>query len=640
MPRRPRYAEPETIAPNGLIASAARLDLTKKPTGVIQQKWQQEAWQFYDECGELRYGANWFGNSLSRASIYAADVGEDGKPSGQPTENPTALAAAYDLLGGPTTQAQILQQVGIHLTIAGDCYVIGETPVDAEGNELPDDDWYVASTDELSWAQGTGWTIDRGNGKRPLDPDRTIIIRVWQSHPRKRWQADSPTRAVLPVLRELAALVRVAGQQMDSRLAGAGLLILPQGVTFPPPSQEALDANPDADPLMLSLAESILVPLDNPDDSARLVPPVLRMPAEAVDKVRHISFASQLQAENAAMREACIKRLALGLDMPPEVLLGMAGTNHWSAWAIEEQAVKLHLAPKLTTIVEAINEGYYVPALERLSLDPWRFTLWFDVSELTQRPNRGEAAQSLFDKGELSGDSMRRENGYGDSDAPTVEERAVRLLEAAANADPAAAKDYLRALVHLWGGGLVTALPDLPAITVPSERVDGGPPPADSTPPPAVEDNPGTPATDPTAALAPPRPPLSPAQEAIVQAANDVRAAAPELASTEIITAHLLTQRALELAGKRMLTRERRGQYGDTDVKTLHQHLPVASADLPRLLAGAFDWVDDLAGMVHLDAARFRAELTEYVGGLLTTGTGHDVRYLAAVVRKARRGAA
>jgi hypothetical protein len=94
----------------------------------VQADWQAEAWDFYDTCGELRYAANWMGNSLSRASIYPADIGEDGQPTAKPTTDPAALAAAHDLLGGPSNAAQILAQVGVHLMIAGDCYVIPAGP--------------------------------------------------------------------------------------------------------------------------------------------------------------------------------------------------------------------------------------------------------------------------------------------------------------------------------------------------------------------------------------------------------------------------------------------------------------------------------------------------------------------------------
>lgn len=106
---------------------------------------------------------------------------------------------------------------------------------------------------------------------------------------------------------------------------------------------------------------------------------------------------------------------------------------------------------------------------------------------------------------------------------------------------------------------------------------------------------------------------------------------------SETLAAHLLTQRALELAGKRLLTRERRGQYAAVDVRSLHERVRVNASDLPRLLVGAFDWCEELAGLIAVDPAAFRAELTDYVGGLLTTGTRHEITYLTTVVAKVRR---
>jgi hypothetical protein len=313
-----------------------------------------------------------------------------------------------------------------------------------------------------------------------------VIIRVWTSHPRKKWQADSPVRACLPVLRELMQLVRVSGQQMDSRLAGAGILILPIGVQFPDPSPEVLQRNPGADPLMLTLAENIMVPLEDPEDSSRLVPMVLRVPPDTVDKVKVVSFASTLQAENMAGREGCIKRLALGLDMPPEQLLGMGDANHWGAWAIEESGVKLHVSPKLTTIVNAINEGYYEPALERQGLAPWAYSLWFDVSALVQRPNRSSDARDLHTRGELSGESLRTAAGFEESDAPSLEERVANLLVQASERNPLMAPLMLPALTHLWGGGKIT---DMPPVPVPAQDTGGtgAAPPADSPPEPVDE---------------------------------------------------------------------------------------------------------------------------------------------------------
>jgi hypothetical protein len=604
-----RQGDPASLAPTALIASAARLDLTKRPKNAIQQEWQKEAWDFYDSVGEVRYAAQWMGNSLSRATIYAADIDANGKPSGTPTSDPIASSVAYDLLGGPTNMSQILQQVGIHLMVAGDVYIVGETPVDEGGNPLPDDDWYVASTDELSYRAGK-WHIDRGNGSRPLVTDKTVIIRVWLSHPRKKWQADSPLRAVLPVLRELASLVRVSGQQMDSRLAGAGLLILPTGVVFPPPSAEAIAANPDADPLMLSLAENILVPLEDPDDSSRLVPMALRVPPEAVDKVRHLTFASAIYAENADMREACIRRLALGLDMPPEQLLGKGNINHWGAWQIAEEGVKLHVSPRLVTIVNALHEGYYAPALRKLGIDPSRFTLWFDVTNLISRPNRGSDAQSLWDRDALSDAALRRENNFDESDAPTREEIVARTLIKVVKAQPAL---------------LETLFPEL---DVDWDAVRGtvGTEPAQPQDTPTGTELPGLPGAA-----------MTPRQEAVLVAANEIREIAPQLASREIVCAHLLTQRALDIAGKRMMTRGMKAELKDIDPRRRHEHVEIRVDQLPYLLQNAFDWVEELALMVRLDPVRLRRELVEYVGSLIIHGQPHDVSYLTAVVKRAKQ---
>jgi hypothetical protein len=295
--------------------------------------------------------------------------------------------------------------------------------------------------------------------------------------------ADSPTRAVLPILRDLEQLIKTAGQQMDSRLAGAGILIAPQEVSFPMPSQEALEANPDADPLTLALAENIYTPLEDPTDPTRLTPLVLRVPGDYVDKVKHLTFADKLQKENLQGREACIRRLALGLDMPPEELLGLGDINHWGQWAIEEQAIKLHIAPKLTTIVNAISEGYYTPALKVLGVDPYRFTLWFDVSELTQRPDMAEDAKAAYDKGELSGKALRRHLGFSEDDAPTREERIGRLLLRVAEAHPELLAQILPELGIELPAAAAAALP-AGAPADPAPAADGPPAlPATTTPP-------------------------------------------------------------------------------------------------------------------------------------------------------------
>lgn len=104
----------------------------------------------------------------------------------------------------------------------------------------------------------------------------------------------------------------------------------------------------------------------------------------------------------------------------------------------------------------------------------------------------------------------------------------------------------------------------------------------------------------------------------------------------DVLAAHLLVQRALELAGKRLLNRSLRGTYRG-DLRRLHEHVRVAEEQLPRLLAGALDWADEAAEWVGVDPASFRDELTGYVGGLLTGGRPHTAGALPGVLARVVR---
>lgn len=595
---RPARTEDAPPRITGLISSAVRIDMKRKPSAAIQQDWQEEAWRHFDLCGELAYSANWMGNSLSRATIYVADVDEKGQPAG-PTEDARAVAAADGLLGGPAHAAQVLASLGVHLTIPGDVYVVGETP--ATGGP---DQWFTASTTELKYANKR-WTLDQGEGKRSLDLERTVLIRVWQSHPRKRWEAYSPTRSVLPVLAELEQLSQRVAADLDSRLAGAGILAIASGISLPPLSDEVKARYPGLSPLAAMLTDAMITPLGDRSDASAIVPIVLEIPGDKIDdKIKWINFFTELKAEVQEAREKAIRRMALGMDMEPEALLGLGGINHWGAWQIDESGVKLHIEPKLLTIVAALNDSFYRPNLEADGLDPSKYCLWFDTSELTTRPDQSTNAKAAHDAGELKGDAFLRYLGLDAGDRATPDDKAARLLAKIAEANPAAAPALLEPLMRLWRG---ESLRDLPVVVV-SEQLPAG-----------DQETPATPDTEETG------PPALPA-------GSD--AAAIDAAT---MTAHLVVRRALELAGNRMMVnRAIRASLDTVAPADRYLRQPAAEEHLDRLLAGAWDSVDEYAAMAGLDGVILRAELDAYTRGLLRAGEPHQPIYLAAIVKRAR----
>lgn len=591
----------------GLVSSAVRIDLNRKPSAAIQQDWQEEAWRHFDLCGELSYSANWMGNSLSRATIGVFDV-VNGQPAG-PTEDQRAIAAADGLLGGPAHAAQVLGSLGVHLTVPGDVYVVGETPV----NGGPDQ-WFTASTTELRYSQKK-WTLDQGEGKRNLDLERTVLIRVWQSHPRKRWEAYSPTRSVLPVLAELEQLSQRVAADLDSRLAGAGILAIAKGVQIPNVPEDVLKRYPGLSPLAAMLTDAMITPLGDRSDASAIVPIILELPGDNVAQaIQWINFYTELKTEVQEAREKAIRRMALGMDMEPEALLGLGGINHWGAWQIDESGVKLHIEPKLTTIVSALNDSFYRPNLVADGIDPDRYCLWFDTSELTTRPDQSGNATKAFEAGELKGEALLRYLGLDSGDRATPEERTARLLQKIIETNPATAAQLIDPLVRLWKGESVPSS-SLPVLVVPSEPAGTVEEPAGGT-----EEN------------GPPELPAG-ADEAAVEPVPSLDAAT--------VTAHLAVRRALELAGNRMLvSREIREELGAVPSRERYLRRPTLEAHLDRQLAGAWESLEEDALLVGLDPEKIRAELDVYTRGLLLASEPHDPRYLVRVVARCRTSVA
>ena len=415
------------IPTTSLVASAVRYPGAPARIYRPRQDWQQECYRHYGICGEARFAARFFGNSVSRAVLSTATVvGGETVPEHGPAE-----AALNALFNGKAGQTEMLEEVGLHLTIAGECFLVGRTVEDA-------DLWEIVAVTEMK-VTGQNWVIhyDDGSPDVPLTAD-DVVIRIWMPRPDKRIEADSPFRSLLPILTEIEWLTRHIFAQVSSRLAGAGVLFLPQGMSFPaPPSQDGAEVatTNDADAFMATLADAMMTPLSDPGDASAMVPVVVTAPGEEIDKAKLLHFWSNLDEAAVGLRNEALRRFALGMDLPPEQILGMSsskgtgggsstGVSHWGAWQIEEATVKLHIEPMLDTIVSALTLGYLRPALGGND----DAVIIYDTSALRLRPDRSKEAFELYDRGLLSVEALLRENGFDISDLPAPEEFKVWLL--------------------------------------------------------------------------------------------------------------------------------------------------------------------------------------------------------------------
>ncbi|MFN2345169.1 MAG: hypothetical protein ABR616_05600 [Dermatophilaceae bacterium] len=494
--RAPQPAPPaRAAAPLNSIVAAARKISGARMKRAAAEGWQDEAWDLYDEVGELRFVANQHANAVSRAKLFAAHV-PFGDEEPVPIERDhdetsadaeTVAAVVGSMAGGMVGRSELLRRLALQMFVPGDGYLVGlpdgvldvaaptddDRPADTLGPEgAPTVDslvWHALSVSEVS-SRGSTIVLSIGDARREIDADNVVLIRVWRPHPRRWWAADSPVRANLPVLRELVGLTKHVGASIDSRLAGAGLLVLGQSVSVVTPAAEDDPDGTDEEPpsFVDALIETMTIPIKDRDSAAAVVPLTIQVPDDVVDKIQHITFETPFDKEAKELRDEAIRRLALGLDAPPEALLGMGGTNHWSAWQIEESSVKIHIEPVLALICDALTTQYLWPVLEEANVaDARSYVVWFDTADLTLRPNRSAEAAAAFDRGQLSGEALRRHSGFDDADAPEqddVDPIVARALDLVAQAPSLISNPGLPAIVAairevMSGDG--TATPDV-----------------------------------------------------------------------------------------------------------------------------------------------------------------------------------
>lgn len=458
----------------GGASSASPHQPAQRPPSA--RSWQAEAWAAYDEVGEERFLASTLSGRLSQARLYVQHKPADGPHSSlrddetDVTDTATAavasLAEAVLAALGASQQdlGQMLQRLATNLFVAGEGWLVGvpahlvpgidstdpTATAPSPDPSLSDLVWRVLAVTEVTTvAAPTPTAAGRvrlnlgSDASAPVEvsTDEIYLIRIWRPHPARYWEADSPTRACLPILRELIGLTRHISAQIDSRLAGAGLLVVPSSASAALAS-DAADAygTGQPDPFVSALMESMLRPIENRDDASAVVPLVVTVPDEAADKVSHLTFSSALDSGARDLRDEAIRRLALAQDAPPELLLGSGAMNHWGAWLTREDTVTTHIEPVLALICEALTSQYLRPVLlsAGLSEDVVRtLTVGYDVSALVARPNRSEEALNLHKSGAISDEALREASGFDDSDEKPLEERALMNAIALATKQPA-----------------------------------------------------------------------------------------------------------------------------------------------------------------------------------------------------------
>ncbi len=438
-----------------------RSQVTKPRTGL---PWQERALAYYDMIGELHFAAQFYARPLSRLKLGVAYRSpEDG------ALEPILNGPAVDLLervqdpGGG--RSVMLSTYGQLMFIVGECLMLNTVSENGEK-------WEIVSTDELK-TEGDGYlrkSLPGGIGEKlkaasedefePVD-DAAIVYRLWRRHPRYSMWPDSPMRAILDVAEELVMLTLAVRARARSRLAQSGILYVPNELSSQPLTVVG-DEDPETDPFLDDLTTHFITPIEDEGTAAAVVPFVVRGPAliggvPAKEAFFHLSTHELEETyPEAALRKEAIERIALGLDMPPEALLGLSDANHWTAWQVEDSIWQTHLAPIAQQFCDDLTSTYLRPACEEEGVERFgEVVVTYDAAEILANPDRGKDADSLYDRRAIGKRALRDAKGFEDEDAPDEEELEEMLA------------------VALRDASLISGLPSEGAVPV---ELDPGPP--------------------------------------------------------------------------------------------------------------------------------------------------------------------
>lgn len=528
----------------GVVAAVRRFDLTKQADVAAmlakQRDWQQSAWYYLDEVGELKDCARFVENSFRRVRLYAAFQRDpDAEPiavadavrqpdeeaeddagqvrdandylSQEQADQADAIITSFAARDGG--QPILMGKMGQNLFMVGELYIINrDTPTrrPAPGENAADVekglDWEVRSRDELRQAQGSkraGMSdveiIDSPDQRDGVPiPEEAYVERIWRKHARYSGWADSNVRAAIGTLEEIDLLNRLARSSTRSRIL-AGLVTMPDELDFGDADQP-MSGDPAHRRVGFDreIEEAMAAVISNEADANSVAPLALRGPAEMLKEVRVIEMPRRYGEDERAQHDQAIVKLARTIELPVDRMTGVADVNHWGAWQISEATYEEYIQPLVGIITEALSYGLLRPMLADAGWKPElldRMIVVADASLLIARPDHGKVATEGYNLSvpAVSGEAWRKANAFGEDDAPSDDELAMRAAFTTGLDQPTSAK--VLAELGILPDTIVQAMEEAAASapTPPGQDeaqppADGGAPGTEPGPPPVAAD--------------------------------------------------------------------------------------------------------------------------------------------------------
>ena len=400
---------------------------------------------FYSTEGACWYPAQFYSRAMKRIRYFPALMNDEGEP--EEVEN-GSLRDLFDEIHDPggTSMAQLASNYGRLSFLIGD----GRLMMSEQEGEIVSE--YLSplelkplrATDPQEYERNNGIEkiklVEAGENEE-IRGDRVRVWRLYRRHPQYSGWSDAPVLSQLENYALLQRLTLAAGATSWSRAATRDMFYLPDEVSLygqdADPNDPGVDEDPMEDSAMREWIESFTSPISDPGDVSAAAPILARGPAVFETPNGQVVPFAQLIARipiGAANPyyeidawPKVIEQIALGLDMPAEMVTGTGKVNHWGGWLLDEQGFRQHVAPVVEDFCEDIGSAYLRPAAKAAGLDWENVVVWYDPVAAVAHPDEGPTAMEAWKVGLVSREYGRNAIGATEDDAPSEEDEALLL---------------------------------------------------------------------------------------------------------------------------------------------------------------------------------------------------------------------
>jgi hypothetical protein len=354
------------------------------PDAILRrtQDWQLRVLSYQDSIPEVGHAGTFVENIMGKVS-YTVLV------DGEPNETLTALLKRF-----PSGRA------ARSLLMVGE-YVLAFKYDDKEASVK----WKVLNKRDYKVELNKPLQVRTSTDKYESLDSKWSWFRVWRPDPSLQYEAWSSHKPMLDVLEALYVHQLADTAVATSRLAGAGILYIPNDEFVDMPDLDGGEPEPGSQAhFEMRLRDAMQDSLRHRNGDDAVVPLVMFGSAEYADAIKHVLMERRDDADAFASRiNAYRKRYGGGIELPEEVITGMGDTNHWAGWKVDQNTWSYYLEPMGEISSEALDTNFITPIAEGLNIEG-DIEVVIDPTRAIVKPDRTDAAIRLFSTGALSGE--------------------------------------------------------------------------------------------------------------------------------------------------------------------------------------------------------------------------------------------